>query len=911
MIRMTHLHRLVVKLRNYFRRQSTEQDLGREIASHLSLMADEFERRGMNPEEARMAARRSFGNVEKAKELSRDARFFVWLEQTRQDLRHACRSISHNPGFSLVTVLTLAVGIGVNCTFFTAYNALVLKPLPVADPAHVVRLERWFERGKLGGIQYAFSYPEYVYCRDHNDVLAGLVAASWPIHVVAQMSGNGSHEIEEWHGELASENYFTHLGIAAAIGRTYLADDEHSATPVLVLSDSFWLRRFNHDPRVLGRVVVLNRVPFTIVGVTPEAFSGTSIGLQTPDFWAPLSTQKQLTAGHDWMNEPKVDELQLLARLKPSIPLKSAQAEIDALIRQFGATYEPDDRTRTVTLQHTSFLGNTEDARFRAAVAALMMIVGMVLLAACANVANMLFARGVARRQEIGIRLALGASRGRVVRHLIAESMLLSFIGGMLGLVLSIWASSFLWIAVKQMLAGPLTQGLVIQLNLSPDQRVFAYALVISVLAGILFGLAPALRSTTADLTTAMKNETGVFGSRPSSSWIRSALVAAQVAVATILLITAGLLMRGMIRSLATSTGFETHRVLLLSADFGSTPAKASAMEHRVLDRLQTVPVVANVALGWQPLMGHWTPPIVVKGPRGTVRGRTLASYASDTYFDTLSIPILRGRTFTRQETEDGARVAVISEATAHRFWPEEDALGKRFELDMDFRGKLTRFEVVGIVKDIRFANLTRIDPAHVYLPTAAGESYAILVRVRGDVGTAVSTVRTALTTVDRTLPPSVSLVTIEDGPLRIQRSFAQMLAMLGVVLAFLAVTLSAVGIYGVMAFLVNQRQKEIGIRIALGATSAGVLNAVVVQGLRPVLAGIAFGTVVAGGLFWALHTSLAFPGTSDLLYGVAFYDPATFVGVLLLLMSVAAAASVLPAGRAIRVDPVAALRFQ
>jgi predicted permease len=342
----------------------------------------------------------------------------VWLEQSWRDLRHACRGLSHHPGFTLVAVLTLALGIGVNVIFFTAFNALALKPLPVADPDRVVRLERWFERGTFGDIQYAFSYPEFLHCQEHNDVFAGLVAASWPVHVTAEIRSDAapdSIDRRALQGELVSTNYFSDLQVTAQIGRTFIPNDP----PSLVLSDSFWRRRFNGDPLILGHVIVMNGVPAEVIGVASQSFTGTSVALQTPDFWAPLAMQKQFAPGHDWANEPKLMQLQLLARLRPDVPTKRAQAQADALIRQFGSSYQPQDRTKAITLQHTSFLGNTEDPRFQAAVAALMMIVGLILLVACANIANMLFARGVARQGEIGVRFALGASRARVVRQLL------------------------------------------------------------------------------------------------------------------------------------------------------------------------------------------------------------------------------------------------------------------------------------------------------------------------------------------------------------------------------------------------------------------------------------------------------------------------------------------------------------
>lgn len=908
---MREVRRLLAKINAITRRKCAERDLEREVTSHLTLLADEFQRRGMTPEEARQAARQAFGSVDHAKELSRDARSLVWLEQAWQDLRHACRSLLHNPGFTLMAAITLTLGIGLNATLFTAYNAVVLKPLPVADSDRVVRLERWYQFGFVGDVQYGFSYPEYTLCRDHNNVFAGLVAASWPIRVAADIA-SGAASSETLQGELVSANYFSDLGIGAHIGRAFSSIVDEADAQAIVLSDSFWRTRFNGDPRVLGQTIVMNGVPFVIAGVAAEEFTGTSVGLQVPNFWAPLSAQKLLVPGDDWVHDPERLQLQLLARLKPAMTIKGAQAETDILIRQFGTTYQAAlGPTKAVTLQRTSFLGNTEDPRFQAAVAALMLTVGLVLLAACANIANMLFARGVARQREIAIRLALGASRNRVVRHLLTESLLLSLIGGVLGLVVSVWASKLLWVLALQTFSGPLTDSMAIQINLNPDLRVFAYTLAISMLAGVLFGLSPALRSSRSDVTTAIKDGGSFFGSRLSRCWLRAWLVAGQVTVSTLLLISAGMLTRGMIRSLTIDPGFEIHRVLLLSANFGATPAKAAEVQRRLMERLQTVREIKSVALGGVPLMGTWTPPIWVEGPQTTLRGRTLAGYASDTYFDTLGITLIRGRSFTRQEADRGAPVAVISESTARRFWPEEDPIGKRFQLDLHFRGDLTEFEVVGIAEDIRSANLTRIDPAKVYLPANSKEPYSMLVQAQGDIGSAEAATRIAIGSMDKSLVPSVSLVTLQDGPLRIRMKLTKMLATFGAFLASLAMALAAVGIYGTMAFLVSQRVKEIGIRMALGATPGGVLKTVVVQGLKPVLIGTGFGILGADGLAWALHAILVFPESSDLFYGVPFYDPVTFLGSWLLLTIVAIAASALPARRALRVDPAVSLRCE
>jgi macrolide transport system ATP-binding/permease protein len=918
---MKRWKRMIAKVRSLLRNDRVEQDLAREVASHLTLLEDEFLLRGKAPDEARLAARRALGGVEQAKQLHRDERSIQWFEQTVQDFSHALRALARSPGFTLVAVITLALGIGVNTTVFGAYNAVALKPLPVADATRVVRFERWLKSGALGDLQYDFSYPEYVYCRDHQDLFSDLAAASGLVRVLASLSeGNqqgGGNEPKTLEGQLVSGNYFSGLGISARIGRTFGPDQDKAtgADPVVVLSYAFWQRGFQGDTQILGHSIRANGTAFTIIGVAPQEFTGTSLLPQIPDFWVPVSMQEQLVPGQNWLNQPTDFKFQVLARLKSTIALRAAQEEADALIRQFSTTYTPHDPTLAVTLQRTAFFGNTDDVQFQAGVATLMLIVGLVLLVACANVANMLLARGTVRQKEISIHMALGASRSRVIRHLLTESILLSLVGGLAGLALAGLASRLLWVEIQQMLTRMLGNDFVFSLNLNPDSRVLAYALGLSVITGIVFGLSPAIQFTKRDLTTALKDESASFGRRVSRSRIRSLLVGGQVAVSMLLLTCAGLLIRGLAKSQAADPGFETRRVFVLFADFGDDPIKAADRRHRLMDRLATLPELNNIALGTGPMMGTWTPPIVIKKPgalEGVLHDRTLASYASETYFSTLGNSLLRGRDFTRQEAATGADVSIISESTARHFWPGEDPIGKHFQLDEHFDGKLSDFEVVGLVKDVRFANLTRTDPAHVYLATDSTLSYSsIVISVKGDPQSALAAVRNAVAASDRNLLPSLSLWNVETMLINPRRSMARALAIFAAVLALLALSLAGVGIYGVMAYVVSRRTQEIGVRMALGATPGRVLNSVAQQGLWPVASGMVVGVACGGGMSWILHSTLASPESSDFLYGVPYYDPWTFVGLSCFLAVVALLASLVPALRALKVDPMVALRYE
>lgn len=651
---MKHLRRTAVKLLGLFRKSRAEAEMTREIASHLELLEDDFRRRGMPVEEASRAARKAYGGVEQVKQSQRDERSILWLEQTVQEIRHSARALARNPGFTLVAVITLTLGIGLNTTIFSAYNAVALKPLPVADAKSVVRLERWFKSRALGDIQYAFSYPEYVYCRDHQDAFTSVIAASWPLRVLATVGGSNDPGVKTLFGQAVSGNYFTGLGINAGIGRTFSPQEfgTDEASPVMVLSYAFWQREFNSDPNAIGKVLRINGTAFTIIGVTPSEFTGTSIFPQIPDFWAPIGMQPQLVPGRNWLTHPEDYRLQVLARLNSTTARNAAQAEVTGLVQQFSPTYIPQNPTIKVTLQPTAFFGNTEDVRFQAGVAGLMVIVGLVLLVACANIANMLLARGATRQREISVRMALGAGRGRVIRHLLTESLLVALAGGLAGLGLATVASKLLWVAVQQMLTRLLGSEFVFHLNLNPDARVLIYALGISVTTGLVFGLSPALQFTRENMSAALKDETSMLGQRVSRSLMRKLLVSGQVAVSMLLLTSAGLLVRGLLRAQSAAPGFDSHHVFLVLADFGDDRSKAADRSRRLGDSLATLPQIEDVAIGTPPMFGTWTPPIVVKtssAVQGKLHDRTMASYASDTYFHTLGIALLRGRGFTRQ----------------------------------------------------------------------------------------------------------------------------------------------------------------------------------------------------------------------------------------------------------------------
>ena len=830
-----------------------------------------------------------------------------------QDIRISYRLLLKAPGFTAVALLILALGIGVNTTFFTAYDGVALKPLPVKDANGLLRIEQWLKSGATGDPQFFFSYPEYLYYRDHNQDLSNLIAASRLIPVRAIAPGDSVVNAKTVQGQVVSGNYFFSLTSDAVAGRFFLAEENQpAAEPVLVLSYPFWQREFHADRSIVGKTLKVNDVTFTIVGVAPHDFIGTGAPPLVPDFWAPVAMQARLEPGQAWAEQADDGELQLLARLRPGVTGSQVAAKFLLLAQQWGEANHHHDRTIAITLETATYFSETNTLWFRGVVGLLMAVIGLVLLIACANLANMLLARGNMRRHEIAVRRALGASRTRVIRQLLTESILLGLMGGAGGLLLSAWLSHLLGIALAAQ-SVPIFGTAVSTIPMTVDVWVFTYTLLLSICTGAAFGLYPALQFSRADAVNALKDEGATSGQGISRSRLRSLLVGGQFAVSLFLLISAGLLIQGLRRSLTVDPGYETQRVFFVGLNTGPHPSPA--LQKRVIDRLESLPNVASVAISYRPPgTGTFTPPVIIEGSgssESSLPGGALGNYVSPGYFQTMSVPILWGRNFTRQEAESGAAVAILSDATARRFWPGGDPIGKRFKLDLEFNNVWHEFEVIGVAKDVRNANLTRVDPAYFYLPTHPDKyaGYALLMRVQGDTREAVKAVRESLTAMDGTLQPR--LFSLEDGPIRIQKLLPQTLGIFVGVLACLALPLAAVGIYGVIAYLVSQRTREIGIRIALGATRPDILSLILRQGIRPVIVGASVGLVLSAATSSIVHAFLVFPGSPDMLFGVSFLDPASFVGLPCFLAGVALLASYIPARRAAKVDPMVALRYE
>jgi len=925
----------LLRLRALLFRRRMDEELQDELQFHLEMQARKHQGRDFDPAEASRQARLQFGSFERATEECREARGFPRVETFFQDLRYALRILKKTPVFTAVAVLTLGFGIGLNTTLFSVVDIVALKPIPVRDSGRIVRLERWFASGARGDPQYAFSLQEFHYLAEHSKVFSSLIATSFPLSVAASLPLDAARARtskavmgppEPAAAQLVSANYFSELGAAPVLGRAFLEDEGKApgADPVVILSYPYWQKRFAGDPLILGKTIKINDTAFTVVGVAPRQFLGTGNPPFLVDLWTLLSMQPQVVPGQDWLNHPLDYEVQMLGYLSPGISMKRAEADSSVLERRFAQDHPvPDNavlsglnalnlKTTAITVQSVTFFGNTEDIRFKAIVVLLMTIVGMVLLIACANLANLLLAKAAGRQNEIAVRLALGAGRKRLVRQLLTESVLLAVIGGAVAILFSLWGSRVLWLAVEQF-AG-MHSAFVKQIP--PDARVFAYTLLLSVCTGVLFGLSPALRSSRTDLTHSLKDSGTAFGHRLDRSHLRGLLVGGQIAISTTFLIVAGLLAHGMIRSQTTDPGFEVRNVYPVPLPYTHDVTRNQALRQQSLNRLQSVPEIADVTItDYVPLRSTWTTQVTVPNasrPSTSETIQTGARHVSCTFFETLGIPIVRGRTFSRQESQSGASIAIVSAALGRQAWHGADPLGKQIELQTG-RHEWTVFEVVGVAGDVRSLNISRVDPAFVYLPTTSEhlQDYFGLVRVNGSAQRAMTAVRTILEQAEGRLWPEFNPLSLQDGAVESQILMAKTFTLSATFLAAVALLLASIGVYGVMAFLVSQREKEIGVHMALGATRGDVLTLMLRQGMRPVAFGVVFGVLGALAISGVLRAILIFPGSVDVLYGGRWFDPATFLGLASLLATIALLACYLPARRATGVEPMIALRHE
>jgi len=819
-----------------------------------------------------------------------------------QDLRFAARMLLKNPGFTAVAALTLALGIGANTAIFTLMDAVLLKNLPVKQPEQLIELMT--VSGDSGARVYnSFSWQAFQHWRQRNQSLSGLIASS-NSRFYCVVEGAAPERVA---GQYVTGDFFSVLGVSPAIGRTITPDDDRFGAPntVAVISDGYWARRFGRDPAALGKSIVVENVPLTIVGVAPAEFFGLQVGSRV-DLWAPLATETLMrrrsftsSAGYKW--------IQLVGRIKPGVSLDQARADLDLLFRQ--AVIEPELALQ-ITPETRQWVLNTklgvESAgnglsqlrrQFSKPLAVLVVVVGLVLLIACANLANLLLARAASRQREIAVRLALGAGRARLIRQLLTESLLLSLIGAAAGVLLASFGAQFL----LKILASGRTEVL---LEVQPDARALIFTGLLSVLTTLLFGLAPALRACRTDLIPALKDGARGLEFGGSRQRLSRGLIVAQIAISLILLVGAGLFLRTLRNLHAIDLGFERENVLLAALDpshSGYTPEQTRRSFQGLLDGLQAIPGVRSASLSWNPPVagGGSSRTVSVEGraPGPEANREIYINWVAPRYFETLGVPLITGRDFDSHDTPDSPRIIIINQTMARVFFGAANPIGQRIRVDdNDIR------EVVGVVGDSHYLEIREKITPTLYLNTfqspAPGSEFAI--RTTGDPNAVIPAVRREM----ERQAPGMAIANVRTLASQVDSWIVQerLVALLSSCFGGLALFIAAVGLYGVLSYTVARRTREIGVRMALGARSRDVMAMILKEILWLVCLGLAFGIPMALILGRFI---------TDLLYGLRPTDALTIVAGISVMLIVSLLAGYIPARRASRVDPMVSLRCE
>lgn len=880
------MRRFFARLTNLFRSRRAERELAREIDSHLALLQENFERRGLPPEEAKLAARCSYGGVEQTKELHRETRSFLWMEQFLKDVRYGARNLLRTPGFTVIAVITLALGIGANTAIFSVVKAVLLAPLAYKNADRLVTV--------LHGGSNPVAVANYIDWHDQSNSFETMAAAEyWNANLA------GGDQPEHVIGLQVTQNLLPMLGVQPLLGRVFLpGEDKKGAEHKVVLSYRLWQRRFNGSPDILGKAVTFNGEAYIVVGVMPPAFKFAPFWATRAELWVPL-------AFGDRIHQRGGNSLRVFARLKREVSLAQARADIATVTTRLEQQNPGTNRGVAVTPLKENVVGKVETPL-------LMMLgaVGFVLLIACANVAHMLLARTSDRQKEIAVRTALGAGRSRVVRQFLTENLLLAILGAAAGLILALWGTKALVALSPANIPRVETVAI--------DAHAILFLLGITILTALLFGFAPAMHATAGNLSEALK-EGGRGGSDGvRRNRLRSFLVVSEFALAFMLLIGAGLMVRSFVALQSVDPGFNPHNVLSMVVSVaGSKEAKPNQREtfyRQLVERVRTMPgVISASGINHLPLAGDfWGYSFIIEGrpkPRPGESPMAVYRVAMPGYFETMRLPLRRGRDLTIYDDAHAPGVVIINERAARSYWPGEDPIGKRIAFDSEKSDPPTWLTVIGVVGNAKQEEWAADPYPEVYLAALQNQDFlgigesrsayiTLVMRTNGNPADLSSAVKDLIWSFDRNLPIS-EVLTMEQvvADATAQPRFEMLL--LGV-FAAVALLLAAVGIYGVMTYSVSRRTREIGIRISLGASRTDVLRMVIRQGLAQALMGTLLG--MAGALL--LSRLMA-----KMLYGVQPTDPITFGGVAITLGLAALLATCVPARRATRIEPMAALR--
>ncbi len=907
---MKRLRMLLTRIVGAFAPPRRDDELDEEVRAHLELLAEEHQRRGLSREDARRAALRDFGGVARTLEAYREQRGLPFFDRLQQDLRYAIRMWRRAPGFSLVVVLVLGLGIGANSAIFSIVDALFLRTLPVSDPGRLAYLSVESPRGS----DDAFSFPDYLAYRDQNHVFTALFASGGAMPARMTVSGEGATEVEAVKAERVSGQFFSVLGVEPAVGRLLNDEDDRADRPsaVVAISYALWKRRFGLDPQVVGRRLTLNDTPMTIVGVTPPGFSGFEIGT-IPDLWHPLEMVPAVAQiDRARLRDPGWTWLRLMGRLKPETSPSQARAEINVLFQRQNQEQIGRLETRGVltarerrTMLERRVEVNSGAAgwsRFREPLAAplvvVMIAVGIVLVIACANVANLMLARAAARQKETAVRLALGAGRRRIVQQHLTESLLLAVAGGMVGVVIAQWGAQLLLAALPR---TPFE----LEFGVHMSMRLLIFTAAVSAFTVVLFGLVPALRSTRFDVATRMKSESAGATAHRSTLVLNRILVVAQVALSLLLLVGAGLFVRTLQNLEGMDTGFDRERVITFRIDSGGyTTERRNDLYRRVLDRLATLPGIRTATLSSYGLLSDdsWGQRIAIPGyvAARDENMRVNGQVVGPRFFETIGTPLVSGRDFTDEDAQPRDRrhrVAIVNETMAQRYFADRNAIGLRFDTPAG-----DSMEIVGVVRDIKYTTLRQAAPPTFYVPIfqTAVPGTTFVVRTAAEAPSVADTLRRAVRDVDPAVlvHAVLPLDEIVNASVTRERFVAQLASVFGL----FALMLASTGLYALISYSVTRRRADIAIRMALGAARARVIWMV----LREDLALLAVGFIV--GLPAAIAASKLI---ESLLFGVTATDPTTIVIASAVMIGVGVAAGYLPAQRASRVDPLIALRCE